>query len=108
MMVVPGSFRGFDHLALAKALREAAGGRFEILAADDGLPEADPAALPPPPADAAAVRWLYTTSGTTAEPKCARHSDATLIAGGTGLAEADGVDALAADAEIDQIFPDRQ
>ena len=86
--VVPGTFRGFDHLALARGLREAAGGHFEVLAADDGLPEADPAALPPPPTDAGAVRWLYTTSGTTAEPKCVRHSDATLIAGGTGIAVA--------------------
>jgi acyl-CoA synthetase (AMP-forming)/AMP-acid ligase II len=34
------------------------------------------------------VRWLYTTSGTSAEPKCVRHSDATLIAGGRGLAVA--------------------
>ena len=89
-LVVPGTFRGFDHLALARALRAAAGGSFEVLCADDGLPEGDPAALPAPSRDRAAVRWLYTTAGTTAEPKCARHSDASLIAGGTGLAVALG------------------
>jgi cyclohexanecarboxylate-CoA ligase len=93
-LVVPGVFRGFDHLALARALRARAGDRFEMLNADEPLPEGDPAALPPPPADPHAVRWLYTTSGTTAAPKCARHTDATLIAGGTGLALA-----LAATAE---------
>jgi acyl-CoA synthetase (AMP-forming)/AMP-acid ligase II len=87
-LVVPGVFRGFDHLALAQRLRAEAGGAFETVCADDGLPEADAAALPPPPADPDAVRWLYTTSGTTAEPKCARHTDATLIAGGNGLAVA--------------------
>jgi acyl-CoA synthetase (AMP-forming)/AMP-acid ligase II len=85
-LAVPGSFRGFDHAAMARKLRADAGGAFEILDAGDALPEADPATLPPPPADADAVRWLYTTSGTTAAPKCARHTDATLIAGGTGLA----------------------
>jgi len=95
-LVVPGSVRGFDHRVLANTLREAGGGRFEILCTDEGLPEADPAALPPPRTDAAAARWLYTTSGTTAEPKCVRHSDATLIAGGSGLA-------LALDARPDDV-----
>jgi cyclohexanecarboxylate-CoA ligase len=87
-LVVPGVFRGFDHFALAQALKARAPERFEVLNADEALPEGDPAALPPPPADPHSVRWLYTTSGTTAAPKCARHTDATLIAGGTGLAVA--------------------
>jgi len=87
-LVVPGVFRGFDHIALARALQTRAHGRFEILNADEALPEDDPAALPPAPGDADAVRWIYSTSGTTAAPKCARHTDATLIAGGTGLAVA--------------------
>ena len=87
-LVVPGLFRGFDYTAMARALRDAAAGGFEVLRADGALPEGDPGTLPPPPQDGAAVRWLYTTSGTTAEPKCVRHSDATLIAGGRGLAVA--------------------
>jgi acyl-CoA synthetase (AMP-forming)/AMP-acid ligase II len=85
-LIVPGVLRGFDHLALAHRLRSAGGKRFEILNADEPLPEGDPAALPPAPSDPHAVRWIYSTSGTTAAPKCVRHSDATLIAGGTGLA----------------------
>jgi acyl-CoA synthetase (AMP-forming)/AMP-acid ligase II len=85
-LFVPGTFRGFDHHAMARTLQTEAKERFELLVVDGALPEGDPAALPPPPADGAALRWLYTTSGTTAEPKCARHSDGTLIAGGTGLA----------------------
>jgi acyl-CoA synthetase (AMP-forming)/AMP-acid ligase II len=87
-LAVPGTFRSFDHAAMARTLRAEAGDAFEILDADQQLPEGDPAALPPPPADAEAVRWLYATSGTTAAPKCARHTDATLIAGGSGLARA--------------------
>jgi acyl-CoA synthetase (AMP-forming)/AMP-acid ligase II len=87
-LAVPGVFRGFDHGALAEKLRHASGGAFAILQVDDALPEGDPARLPPPPSDPHGVRWLYTTSGTTAAPKCVRHTDATLIAGGRGLADA--------------------
>ena len=86
-LAVPGVFRGFDHAALASALR-AQGGAFETLVVEGALPEGDPLRLPPPPRDGSAVRWIYSTSGTTAEPKCARHTDATLIAGGNGLAVA--------------------
>ncbi len=59
---------------------------------EDGLPEADPAVLPPPPlgatAEDAPIRWIYYTSGSTADPKGVQHTDQTLIAGGWGLARA--------------------
>jgi cyclohexanecarboxylate-CoA ligase len=87
-LIVPGVFRGFDHGALARTLQARAAARFEILNADEALPEGDPAALPPAPSDGDAVRWIYSTSGTTGTPKCVRHTDATLIAGGRGLARA--------------------
>jgi acyl-CoA synthetase (AMP-forming)/AMP-acid ligase II len=87
-LAVPRLFRGFDHAALAQTLRARAGDAFQVLVVEGALPEGDPARLPPPPRDGAAVRWLYATSGTTAAPKCARHTDATLIAGGHGLAVA--------------------
>ena len=34
------------------------------------------------------MRWLYYTSGTTSDPKGVKHTDASLIAGGIGLARA--------------------
>lgn len=57
--------------------------------ADDML-QADPAALPPEPMDGDAVRWIYVTSGTTAEPKGVRHADVALLRAGLRLAEAMG------------------
>jgi len=88
--VGPGTWRQFDYTAMAETIRDrsTATEPFTILEAYRDLPEGDPAALPPAPTDGDAVRWLYATSGTTSEPKAVCHSDASLIAGGTGIAEA--------------------
>ncbi|MFB6556903.1 class I adenylate-forming enzyme family protein, partial [Streptomyces sp. NPDC056405] len=60
----------------------------------DGLPEGDPDTLPAAPAAADdATRWIYYTSGTTSAPKGVEHTDASLIAGGVGLATALGMTA---------------
>jgi acyl-CoA synthetase (AMP-forming)/AMP-acid ligase II len=82
LLVVPAVFRGFDHVAMAHSI---ASRRPDLLVwdADSGLPMGDPTALPAPsePTAAAwAVRWLFYTSGTTAAPKGARHTDAGLLA----------------------------
>jgi cyclohexanecarboxylate-CoA ligase len=94
LFAVPREWRGTDYVALADRALDGvpAGTRPEILVVDDGLPEGDPATLPPPPAgtaaDEAPIRWIYYTSGSTADPKGVRHTDQTLIAGGWGLAAA--------------------
>jgi acyl-CoA synthetase (AMP-forming)/AMP-acid ligase II len=85
--VMPGIWRGFDYSAMAAAiLDEHTRAPFRVLDGYADLPEGDPATLPPPQIDGDEVRWLYSTSGTTSEPKAVRHSDGTLIAGGTGIA----------------------
>jgi cyclohexanecarboxylate-CoA ligase len=85
---MPGLWRGFDYRAMAEhilAEQETHGGAFGILDAYLALPEGDPSTLPLAPTDGDAVRWLYSTSGTTSEPKAVRHTDGTLIAGGIGI-----------------------
>ena len=47
------------------------------------LDEGDAATARAPPAhDDAPVRWIYTSSGTTADPKGVRHTDRTVMHGG--------------------------
>jgi acyl-CoA synthetase (AMP-forming)/AMP-acid ligase II len=91
LLVVPREFRGFDHAGTAHAVAARAPG-LEVLVLDGPLPEGDPATLPPEPEvpatpGQAPVRWHFYTSGTTSDPKGARHTDATVMAGGTGMAE---------------------
>ncbi len=91
--LVPGEWGGFDYVAMAE---EVAGGLDAPPVVIDlreliGAEAPDPGELPPPPSHAAGdepVRWIYSTSGTTSDPKCVQHTDATLIAGGRGLADA--------------------
>jgi acyl-CoA synthetase (AMP-forming)/AMP-acid ligase II len=91
VVIIPGTWRGFDHRALASGL---AGKRpMDVIVVDHELPvddrlrlpAGDPAALPAPPASGAQARWVYYSSGTTAAPKGARHSDRSVIAGSTGV-----------------------
>jgi acyl-CoA synthetase (AMP-forming)/AMP-acid ligase II len=74
-LVVGGPFRGTDHEAMARSLTGP-----EVLPVAAGLPDGDPATLPAPPADGTGARWIFYTSGTTADPKGARHTDTGLIA----------------------------
>ena len=82
MLFVPGVFRGFDHAAMARRLAAEEPG-LEAVVLDDGLSDGDPASLPPvAPAsapEAAPVRFVFYTSGTTADPKGALHTDHTLM-----------------------------
>jgi cyclohexanecarboxylate-CoA ligase len=82
LLVVPGVWRETDYAATAREVAAAVGGVDVLVVSRDGLPDGDPAALPPPPRDPDEVRWLYSTSGTTSLPKGVQHSDASLLAAG--------------------------
>ena len=84
LLVVPSVFRGYDHLAMARSIASRLPGML-VIDADAGLPVGDVSALPPAPDPSAqesarTVRWLFYTSGTTAAPKGAQHTDAGLLA----------------------------
>ncbi|MDQ1696201.1 MAG: cyclohexanecarboxylate-CoA ligase, partial [Frankiaceae bacterium] len=86
--LVPGRWRDRDYGAMAKTLAAEIYPPPVVIELGDQLPTGDPTALPPPPSSGTEMRWVYYTSGTTSEPKGARHSDQTLMAGGRGLAAA--------------------
>jgi cyclohexanecarboxylate-CoA ligase len=86
LLVVPPVFGGFDFSAMAHGIAAETPG-LEVLVVDRELPEADPSSLPPPPASGDEVRWLFYTSGTTADPKGAQHTDNTIAAVARGMAE---------------------
>jgi len=93
LFITATTWRGFDHAGMARdlgldviAIEQEAGGPGPLR-----LPSGDPAALPAPPRASAGCRWLYFSSGTTADPKGARHSDATVMAGSHGVTDLQGM-----------------
>ncbi len=86
LLAVPPVFRGFDHAAMAHRIAAGCDG-LEVLVVDGSLPEGDPSKLPPPPPGDDSVRWVFYTSGTTADPKGALHSDRTILAAFFAMSE---------------------
>jgi cyclohexanecarboxylate-CoA ligase len=85
LLVVPGEWRGFDYAAMARQAVAEIDPPVVITVVDTALhdaalPEADAGGLPPEPASTPDARWIFFTSGTTADPKGVLHSDATVAA----------------------------
>lgn len=83
LLVVPGTFRGFDFAAMAAEVTN--GSDCSVLVADPHLPEGDPRSLAPFAPARDQLRWLFYSSGTTADPKGAKHTDASLAAANAGM-----------------------
>ncbi|MDT5398187.1 MAG: cyclohexanecarboxylate-CoA ligase [Mycobacterium sp.] len=92
-LLVPETWRGYGHGALARSLAAASG--FEVIVIDhDTSPErglrcpfGDPSRLPSAPEHGEAARWIYYSSGTTAAPKGVRHNDLSIVAGSAGVVD---------------------
>ena len=94
LLVTPQEFNRFEFAAMAQGIAEGVaseGASLETLVLDKGagFPPGDPGSLPAPPTpgDDLPVRWLFYTSGTTADPKGAQHTDATIAATAKGMGQ---------------------
>ncbi|MDH3706364.1 MAG: AMP-binding protein, partial [Acidimicrobiia bacterium] len=90
LLLTPAEFGGFDFGAMGQSIAEDLDGLTAITVAPGSFPSGDPSVLPPPPRPASGdhpVRWLCYTSGTTSDPKGARHTDASIDAIARAMAE---------------------
>ena len=90
LIITPSEWKGFDYAAMCReAAAELPG--LEVLVCDKVLPEGDPATLPPftpvPDAATAPIRWIFFSSGTTADPKGARHTDPSVRASADAMTQ---------------------
>jgi cyclohexanecarboxylate-CoA ligase len=83
LFVVPRSYRGFDMEAMADEIAASVGA--EVAVVDPTLPWGDPSSLPPFESAPDDPRWLFYSSGTTADPKGAIHCDASIAAASAGM-----------------------
>lgn len=88
LLVTPPNWRGFDYPAMAREIAASHAG-LKTLVVDRALPEAEDVRLPPRPAwrppSEQPPRWIFYSSGTTADPKGALHTDASLWAATLGM-----------------------
>ena len=88
LFLAPSVWRGFDFQAMAEEIAAEAHD-LSVVVCDGEFPEGDASALDriPAPDDPEEIRWLYYTSGTTSDPKGARHCDASVMASGIAMVE---------------------
>src|SRR5205807_2408690 len=105
LLIVPSVWRNYDFQGMAREIAATTEG-VDVIVSDKPLPTGDPKTLPAPPspsgAEEASVRWLFYTSGTTADPKGAQHTDYTIAATAKGMSERL---ALTADDRSGVVFP---
>lgn len=84
VLVTPGTFRDIDFTALGRSVASSIG--FDVVEIDElASGGSATAGEVPEPTDPDEVRWIFATSGTTADPKCVKHSDRTIMASGAAL-----------------------
>ncbi|MCA1833343.1 MAG: AMP-binding protein [Actinomycetota bacterium] len=86
LLIVPSEWRGFEFEAMARGIAKNTDG-LDVLVCDRELPAEDPSTLLDASPASDAVRWLFYTSGTTADPKGAQHTDKNLVVTAAGMSE---------------------
>ena len=101
-LFAPRSWKQFDYGAQSERVARSLGLRFYAVQRG-GLPEAETDTLPPWQAEADnPARWIFCTSGTTAEPKAALHGDQAILSTAFGM---NGVLELGSDDAVGLVFP---
>lgn len=95
LLIVPSVWHGIDFEEMGRSVSAARGGDMRVLVSDRALPQGDPSILAPI-SEASdhgdqATRWLFCTAGVTADPKCVKHTDASIGAAAAGMAGRMGV-----------------
>lgn len=81
LFVCPTVWRGYDYAAMADRVIGILGHPIDLIAVDTTLAQAEAASLPRfTPSANDPVRWIFYTSGTTANPKGVLHTDHTVAA----------------------------
>ena len=92
-LCMPGVWRGVDYSAIARPVQEDLG-TFEIVECAPGPVLANGGEVSPTPArdpsTGNGVRWVFYSSGTTADPKGVMHVDRAAMASGRGMAVGSG------------------
>jgi acyl-CoA synthetase (AMP-forming)/AMP-acid ligase II len=91
LLVVAPEWNGHDLLTQARQIAAGSPG-LDLLVLDGELPDAPALTdarvlLDAPGATSDPVRWVFYTSGTTADPKGARHTDASVLASSRAMGE---------------------
>jgi cyclohexanecarboxylate-CoA ligase len=95
VLVVPETWRGFGHASMGRALG-CTTLPLELEPLAEGglrLPMGGRESLPALPRSGGEARWIYYSSGTTAEPKGVLHSDDTLMASSNSVVDQMGMTA---------------
>ena len=88
LLVTPKEYRGFDFGEMATNIASSIDGLTALTVGPDDFPSADPKTLPTYSLkEETALRWLCYTSGTTSDPKGAKHTDASIAAIGKSMGE---------------------
>jgi acyl-CoA synthetase (AMP-forming)/AMP-acid ligase II len=84
LLITPSVWRNFDYAAMASEVAAQLGCATMVIERDQ-LPSGDPSTLPPVPSgEGNPVRHIYYSSGTTADPKGCKHTDASAMASARG------------------------
>lgn len=87
LLIVPSTWSGFDFEEMARAIAANKPG-MKVLVCDKALPQGDAQFLSPREVnEGEPIRWLFYTSGTTADPKGAQHTDASIAAVACGMGQ---------------------